>query len=61
MLPFALFLYIVLSLIVASFGVGRRAGFWGALLLSLAFTPFLAFLLMLAFRSREDGPASRAP
>lgn len=52
MLPFATFVYIVLSLLVSYVGMNRKTGFWGVLVLSLVFTPFLVFLMLLAFDKR---------
>ena len=53
MLPFMAFVYIVLSLLVAYAGIGRRVGFWGVLLFSVVCTPFIIFLMLMAFDQRH--------
>jgi len=40
-------LWLLLSLIVAVFGVNRKFGFWGYFFASIIFTPIIGLLLVL--------------
>lgn len=45
--------YVVLSLVIALFGMNRKFGFWGYFFGSLLLTPFVGLLLVLASAKRE--------
>ena len=46
-------IYILAALLVASMGIDRKFGFWGYFFGSLALTPLVGFILVLASDRRK--------
>lgn len=47
-------IWVILSIIVAFFGINRKFGFWGYLFASLLLTPAVGLLLLLASDPRRE-------
>jgi Na+/melibiose symporter-like transporter len=51
--------YVALCLLVGILGRQTRVGYWGTVVISIVITPFLTFLLLFFFASRETRDAPR--
>jgi len=50
---FPIFVYLALCLLVGWRGMYTQLGFWGTTLMSLLLTPFVMFIALILFRSRN--------
>jgi hypothetical protein len=50
--------YIALCLLVGTLGRHTRIGYWGTVLLSIVFTPFVTFLFLFFLSPRPSAPPS---
>lgn len=55
-MPYLFILYILTSILVAFIGLNRKFGFWGYFFASLALTPFIGLLMVLASSRRRLDP-----
>ena len=51
---FFIFVWSLPSIIIGFIGINRKIGFWGALFLSLIFSPIIGLIVTLVSKSKED-------
>ena len=57
-MPYFILLHLLLSILVGFLGMNRKFGFWGYFFASIALTPFIGILMVLA--SGKRGLENRA-